>query len=107
MIQFACGQPTLTVSYQAAMGYLIAVIGLLIEPYTPTKGLPDDAEREYRRLIKVRKGGEDFAQVIREVKDLLSRKPDLPRGREMLQLFEEEQRKLEAEGKSAGVPASS
>jgi hypothetical protein len=38
---------------------------------------------------------------------MLSQKPDLPRGREMLQLFEEEQRKLEIEQKPASATGSS
>jgi tetratricopeptide (TPR) repeat protein len=71
------------------------------------KNLPDDAEREYRRLVKGRKGGEDFVQVIREVKDLLSQKPHVRRGPEILQLLEEEQRKLEAEENSVGATGSS
>ena len=61
------------------------------------KGMPDDAEREYRRAIQDRKGGEDFVRTIQVVKKLLSQKPNLPRGHEMLHLLEEEQRKLDAE----------
>jgi tetratricopeptide (TPR) repeat protein len=61
------------------------------------KGLPDDAEREYRRAIQNRKCGENFIETIQTVKRLLSQKPDLPRGREILHLLEDEQRKLEAE----------
>jgi tetratricopeptide (TPR) repeat protein len=71
------------------------------------KNLPDDAEREYRRLVEGRRGGEDFAQVIREVKDLLSQKPYAQRGHEILKYLEEEQRKLEVEEKSAGTARSS
>ncbi len=58
------------------------------------KGQPDEAEREYRRAIKDRKGGEDFVDTIREIKNLLTRKPDLARGTEMLHLMEEEQAML-------------
>lgn len=62
------------------------------------KGCPDDAEREYRRFIEGRKGGENFVQVINEVKALLSRRPDTPQGAAILQLLEEQQRTLDAEG---------
>jgi tetratricopeptide (TPR) repeat protein len=71
------------------------------------KGFPDDAEREYRRAIQDRKGGENFIETIRVVKKLFSQRPDLPRGREMLQLLEEEQQKLDAEEKfSDGIGPS-
>ncbi len=71
------------------------------------KGLPVDAEREYRRAIRERKGGENFAETIRVVKRLLSQTPDVPRGREMLDLLEEEQRKLEVEETRADAAGSS
>jgi predicted Zn-dependent protease len=71
------------------------------------KGLPDDAEREYRRAIQDRKGGENFIETIRILKRILSQKSEVSRGREMLQLLEEEQRKLEAEEKSVGASGSS
>lgn len=71
------------------------------------KGHPEDAEREYRRAIKDRKGGENFVETIQVVKRLLSQVPDVPRGRKMLQLFEEEQQKLEVEEKSVGTAGSS
>jgi tetratricopeptide (TPR) repeat protein len=64
------------------------------------KGLPEDAEREYRRAIQGRKGGENFVQTIKEVKILLARNPQVPRGRELLQLLEQEQEKLDAGEKS-------
>jgi tetratricopeptide (TPR) repeat protein len=71
------------------------------------KGLPDDAEREYRRAIQDRKGGENFIETIRILTRILSQKSEVSRGREMLQLLEEEQRKLEAEEKSVGASGSS
>jgi hypothetical protein len=71
------------------------------------KGLPDDAEREYRRAIQDRKGAENFIETIRILKRILSQKSEVSRGREMLQLLEEEQRKLEAEEKSVGASGSS
>ena len=71
------------------------------------KGLPDDAEREDRRAIQDRKGGENFIETIRILKRILSQKSEVSRGREMLQLLEEEQRKLEAEEKSVGASGSS
>lgn len=60
------------------------------------KGLPEQAEREYRRAIQERKGGEHFIETVRVLKKLLSEKPDLPRGKEMLALFEAEQARLDA-----------
>jgi len=61
------------------------------------KGLPEQAEREYRRAIQERKGGEHFIETIRELKNLLSEKPDLPRGQELLELIETEQNRLDAD----------
>jgi tetratricopeptide (TPR) repeat protein len=61
------------------------------------KRMPDQAEREYRRAIQERKGGEHFIETIRFIKKLLAEKPNLPRGEEMLALFEEEQARLDAE----------
>jgi tetratricopeptide (TPR) repeat protein len=58
------------------------------------KGQPDEAEREYRRAIEDRKGGEDFLETIREIKRLLAKKPNLPRGQKLLDMIEQEQRKL-------------
>jgi hypothetical protein len=40
------------------------------------KGLPDDAEREYRRAIQDRKGGENFIETIRILKRILSQKSE-------------------------------
>jgi tetratricopeptide (TPR) repeat protein len=71
------------------------------------KGVSDDAELEYRCAIKERKGGENFIETLRSIRKMLSKEPDLPRGREMLQLFEEEQRKLEVEEKSIDAAGSS
>jgi tetratricopeptide (TPR) repeat protein len=67
-------------------------------------GRPADAEREYRRAIEIRKGGENFKESIRVVKTLLSRKPDVPNGGEMLVLFEEEQRRLDTRNRTTGAP---
>jgi tetratricopeptide (TPR) repeat protein len=66
-------------------------------------GKPDDAEREYKRAIQIRKGGEDFFESIRVVRKLLSEKPDLPKGREMLQMLEEEQRAIDSRNKAGGA----
>jgi tetratricopeptide (TPR) repeat protein len=60
------------------------------------KGMPDEAEREYRRAIRERKGGENFIETIRSIKELIAVKPDTPRVQEMLELFIEEQKRLEA-----------
>jgi tetratricopeptide (TPR) repeat protein len=61
------------------------------------KRMPDQAEREYRRAIRDRKGGEHFYETIRVIKKLLAEKPNLPRGEELLALFETEQARLDAE----------
>ena len=71
------------------------------------KGLREDAEREYRRAIEERKGGENFVETIKVVKRLLSEVQAVPGGHELLQLLEEEQRKLEVEEESAGATGSS
>ena len=68
-------------------------------------GLPDDAEREYRRAIQDRKGGENLHENIRMLKTLISRKPDVVRAREMLQLLEEEQRKLDTPANDSSLPS--
>ena len=60
------------------------------------KGLPDEAKREYLRAIQDRKGGENFTANIEIVQRLLAQRPDVPRGYEMLELLEKEQRKLDA-----------
>jgi tetratricopeptide (TPR) repeat protein len=60
------------------------------------KGMPDEAEREYRRAIQERKGGENFIETISSIKELIAVKPDTPRVQEMLQLFIEEQKRLDA-----------
>jgi tetratricopeptide (TPR) repeat protein len=73
-------------------------------------GRPDEAERQYRRAIHDRRGGENFTRTVAEIKDLLAHKPAVPRGLEMLQLVEEAQRQLEGgalaltgAGESSGV----
>lgn len=55
---------------------------------------PDEAERCYRQAIAQRRGGENFAHTIREVRRLLDEYPDLPRGAELLALLEDAQSAL-------------
>jgi len=64
-------------------------------------GKADDAEREYKRAIQTRKGGEDFFETIRIVRKLASGRLDLPRVHEMLHMLEEEQQAIEAKAAAA------
>jgi tetratricopeptide (TPR) repeat protein len=70
------------------------VIRNIAHAYLAT-GRADDAEKEYKRAIQTRKGGEDFFESIRIVRKLASERPDLPRVREMLQMLEKEQSAIE------------
>lgn len=64
-------------------------------------GRPEEAEREYRRAVRDRKGGEDFAETIHVIQTLLERRPDCPGGRELLQMLEDEQARLRESGDTA------
>jgi tetratricopeptide (TPR) repeat protein len=57
-------------------------------------GRADEAEAMYRKVIEGRRGGEHFRYTIREVRRLLQRSPDLPRGNEILALLEAAQAAL-------------
>ena len=60
-------------------------------------GQPEKAESRYRQAIDQAHEGEDFTQSIETIKRLLERRPDTPRGAELLALFEEAQAKLDAD----------
>ena len=72
-------------------------------------GCPDKAEEAYREAIAGRRGGEHFRETIKEVKKLLARHPEVPRGAEMLALLEDAQAQLTQEptpGPERGVRSS-
>ncbi|WP_395728711.1 tetratricopeptide repeat protein [Nakamurella sp.] len=57
-------------------------------------GQGDDAAELFGRVIRDRRGGENFVRTIREVRRLLERRPDLPRGNELLLKLEAAQAQL-------------
>jgi len=62
---------------------------------------PDEAEKAYRQAVNERRGGEDFDESIRCVRELLEKYPDLPRGQEMLAMLGRAQADLEEQWKTA------
>ena len=60
-------------------------------------GQPEKAESKYRQAIDQAHEGEDFTQSIKTIKRLLERRPDTPRGAELLALFEDARAKLDAD----------
>jgi tetratricopeptide (TPR) repeat protein len=56
----------------------------------------EPAEENYRKAIALRHEGEHFKETIKVIRKLLQQQPEIPRGAEMLRLFEETQAALAA-----------